>query len=115
MQTQHLVEELYFCEAECRKCYEECLLISIGHNNEKLNRCMILNQECADTCRIAAISIEKDSENADKFLNLCAEICEAAAIECEKHDYNHCQACAKACFKCAEMCLIFQQTPKEVY
>ena len=112
MQTQHLIEELYSCEARCKQSNEDCLLDS---ENETLKRCMILTQECADICRITANSFEMGSENAERFLILCSDICEECARECEKHSYNHCQECAHVCFKCAEMCLIFQQTPKEKY
>ncbi|PAV30537.1 hypothetical protein CIL05_05400 [Virgibacillus profundi] len=34
----------------------------------------------------------------------CAEICEAYGNECKKHDHDHCQRCAQACFDCAETC-----------
>ncbi|MGE7603049.1 four-helix bundle copper-binding protein [Peribacillus sp. NPDC097675] len=34
----------------------------------------------------------------------CAKIYENCGDECKKHDYEHCQNCAKACLTCAESC-----------
>ena len=105
MDKKKLIDELYFCAAQCTHCYDAC---RIEKNKEELEQCMLHDQDCADICRLTGQLLERDSENADKFLKLCSEICEVCAGECEKHSYEHCIQCAKVCRECAEMCLQHQ-------
>jgi hypothetical protein len=76
-------------------------------DNDHLMRCMMLDKECYEICRLTGSLLENDSENTDKFIKLCVEICEACAIECEKHPEEHCKRCAAECRKCIETCLAF--------
>lgn len=102
MENKNLIDTLYFCAAQCTHCYDAC---QREKEKENLHRCITLNEECADICRLTATRIEKNSENVEKFLRLCAEICESCAAECEKHSHmEHCKKCAEACRTCAEMC-----------
>ena len=105
MKNKTLVDELYFCAAQCTHCYDACHL---EKNQSEFERCMMLDQDCADICRLAGQVLERNSESGDKFLKLCSEICEACAIECEKHNREHCLQCAKVCRECSEMCLEHQ-------
>jgi uncharacterized protein DUF326 len=102
MQNKQLIAELYLCAAQCEACYKACLS---EKDKDKLQRCMVLDQECDDMCQLTARLLEKGSEYADKYLKLCAEICTACAEECRKHHHDHCQKCADECRKCAEMCM----------
>jgi response regulator RpfG family c-di-GMP phosphodiesterase len=103
MENKKLIDTLYFCAAQCTHCYDAC---QREKEKENLNRCIALDEECADICRLTATRLEKSSENSEKFLRLCAEICESCAAECEKHTHmEHCKKCAEACRTCAEMCL----------
>ena len=102
MQDKHLIDELYLCAAQCEACYKACLL---EKDKDKLQRCMILDQECNDICQLTGRLLEKGSEYADKYLKLCSEICSACAEECQKHHHDHCQKCAVECRRCAEMCM----------
>jgi len=101
MDTRKLIEELYLCSATCDACYKGCLEEA---DNDKLQRCMKLDKECLEICRLTGSLLEEDSENTDKFLRLCVEICNACAEECQEHHHEHCQKCAAECRRCAEMC-----------
>jgi hypothetical protein len=97
-----LTDSLYYCAAQCNHCYIAC-----GQEPDKkhLERCMMLDRECEDICRLTAQLLERHSENSSLFLKLCGQICEKCAAECAKHKHQHCQDCAEACRKCAALCL----------
>lgn len=101
MENKQLIEELYFCEAECKQFLKEYIA---ERENKKLKRCMMLAQECADICRVTAVVVERKSENSDEFLKLCAKICNYCAEECKKYNIDYCQKCAQVCSNCFEMC-----------
>jgi hypothetical protein len=102
METKKLIEELYFCAAQCQHCYDAC---RIENKKEELEQCMIADQDCADICRLAGQLLERNSPHAEILLKACGEMCEKCATECEKHDQmEHCKRCAEACRKCADMC-----------
>ena len=72
---------------------------------DMLHKCMMMVQDCADTCRLTAEVLERESENADIFLRVCIEICERCAAECDLHEHlDHCKASATASRDCAELC-----------
>jgi hypothetical protein len=103
MENKKIIDELYFCAAQCTRCYDACL---IEKDKDQLKRCMMLDQDCADICRLTGQLLERNSEDADLFLKLSADICERCARECEKHSHlEHCKKCAEVCRKCFEMCL----------
>lgn len=106
MSNKNLVEELYLCSAECDACAKAC---NEEEDRENLKRCIMLDKECLEICRLTGSLIEEDSENADKFVQLCVEICNACAIECQGHHHDHCQKCAAECRCCAEMCSEYLQ------
>jgi hypothetical protein len=109
MEYKELISELNACAAECNTCYEACLKEEdVAH----LERCMLLDKECYDTCELTARILERGSENKDLFLGLCAKICVACADECEQHHHEHCLKCAAACRTCAEKCIAQQSIIK---
>jgi len=97
-----MIDELYFCAAQFTHCYDAC---NIEKNKSELEMCMMLDQDCADICRLTGQLFERNSPSAERFLEWCAKICEDCAAECEKHPYEHCRQCATACRHCAGMCL----------
>lgn len=102
MENKEMIAQLNFCAAQCDRCHYACHRES---HKEALERCMILDQDCADICRLTSQLLERNSENAELFLKLCAEMCKRCAEECDKHtQLDHCKKCAEACRKCAEMC-----------
>lgn len=67
-------------------------------------RCIELDMDCAQICRLAAGYMARGSRFAEALCGLCAEICQACAQECAKHSMEHCQRCAAACRACAQEC-----------
>lgn len=94
--------------AACYACADACDLCAVSCLNEPepqhMARCIVLDMDCAQTCRLAAGFMARGSGFDNAACALCAGICEACAAECEKHDTDHCQACALACRLCAEEC-----------
>ncbi|MHB1278198.1 MAG: four-helix bundle copper-binding protein [Bacteroidia bacterium] len=102
MVNKTLVDELLLCAAECARCYTAC---QEEVDKEMLERCMLLDLDCEELCRLSVQVLERESENGPLFLKLCMEICDKCAEECEKHPkMEHCVRCAEACRKCANMC-----------
>jgi hypothetical protein len=89
------------CAAECEHCATACLS---EKQVESLTRCIRMDRDCADLCRLAAALMSRDSSFAREVCRLCAAICDACAAECERHDMEHCGRCAKACRTCATEC-----------
>ena len=102
MENKKIIEDLYFCAAQCNHCYDAC---NAEKEKKDLQRCMMFDQDCADICRLTGQLLERNSDNTDLFLRLCGKICEKCATECEKHlNMEHCKKCAEACRKCSAMC-----------
>src|SRR3546814_7834325 len=95
------IDACYACATECDHCAASCL----GEQDVKsMARCIKLDMDCAQICRLAASYMARGSEFAQALCRLCAEVCEACAAECAKHEMDHCQRCAQACRQCAEEC-----------
>ena len=89
------------CATACLQCAAACLK---EEDPKAMVRCIALDMECADLCRLAASSIARGDEHAKLLCALCAQVCEACANECAKHAMEHCQRCAAACKRCALAC-----------
>jgi hypothetical protein len=98
-----LIEALNNCAAECNHCATACLDEA---DVKMLTKCIRLDWDCADICRLAATLVARGSDHANHVLRECAEVCEACAEECEKHadHMEHCRKCAEACRHCVEVC-----------
>lgn len=106
MGQDKLILQLAECAATCEMCYTACL------NEDDVTmmaRCIELDRECADICRLTASILTRDSENKEKYVQLCAEICAACADECGKHDHEHCRKCSTMCEECAAACRKFSE------
>jgi hypothetical protein len=95
------IEACDACAAACDHCAVSCL-----HEAEPkpMSRCIALDIDCADVCRLASGAMARDSEHAQAICALCAQLCEACGTECGRHPMDHCQECAEACRRCAEAC-----------
>ena len=101
-QNQGLIDALAKCTAECSHCAAACL---DEQDVQLLARCIKLDIDCAEICKLAISFVSRGSEHAQHILNESAEICKACAEECEKHSrMEHCKRCAEACRHCAEVC-----------
>lgn len=95
------IEACYACAAACDHCAAACLQ---EQDVEAMARCIALDMDCAQICRLAAAYMARGSEFAKAVCQLCAEVCQACGDECAKHQMAHCQECAQACYRCAEEC-----------
>ncbi|MEO7150381.1 MAG: four-helix bundle copper-binding protein [Burkholderiaceae bacterium] len=100
--------DLQRCLQACYACADACDTCAIACLNEAdpapMSRCVALDVDCAQICRMAAGFMARSSEFDAAVCELCARVCEACAVECEHHTMDHCQACADACRRCALAC-----------
>ena len=90
------------CAAACLMCATACLAEA---DPRPMVRCIALDLECADICRLAAASIARGGAHMRAICALCAQACRSCAAECDKHSMDHCQRCAESCSRCADACL----------
>lgn len=89
------------CELACEHCADACL----GEEDvAALAKCIQLNHDCAELCRLAVLLMARDSHFAVAACELCATVCDACAAECEHHELEHCRECGAACRRCADEC-----------
>lgn len=89
------------CADACDHCLSACLLdADVGH----LARCIALDLECAQICRLLAGYAVRGSKFASRLAQMCATVCAACADECALHDHDHCRRCADACRACLGAC-----------
>lgn len=100
-QYHSCIEACQSCANECDHCATACLQETGAAD---MARCIALDMDCAQICRLASGYMARGSEFAPHLCALCAEICETCGEECARHDNDHCQRCAKACRRCAEEC-----------
>ena len=84
------------CAAACLQCATGCLS---EDDPTLMRRCITLDLQCADVCRLAAGSLARGDANLKAVLLLCADACHICAQECGKHSASHCQECANSCRK----------------
>lgn len=89
------------CALACDHCAVSCLREA---DPKPMARCIALDIDCAQICRLASAFMSRDSELASELCNACADVCEACGAECAKHDMDHCKRCAEACRRCAQEC-----------
>ena len=97
-----MVEALHKCAEECNYCATACL----DEKDPELVRCIKLNIDCADICRVTASFSARGSEHIMYLMKACAELCDACAEECGRHadKYDQCKKCAETCKTCVEEC-----------
>ena len=97
------------CMRACNDCAVACLQCAMACLHEAdpkpMARCIALDLECADICRLAVASMARGGEHMKAICALCAIACLGCAAECGKHNMDHCKHCAEACKRCAEACL----------
>lgn len=96
-----LIKKLDICIAACNFCASACLK---EEDVKMMAKCIALDIDCAEVCRTTAILLARDSPHGKHLLKECIELCDACATECGMHEYDHCQACAKACRECSDAC-----------
>jgi hypothetical protein len=101
-------QTLEACLAACQACATACLHCAVSCLGEPdpapMRRCIALDLDCADACRLTAAYLARDSAHLGDACELCAHLCRVCGDECGKHPMDHCQACAQACRVCAQAC-----------
>jgi hypothetical protein len=101
-------EQYHDCIEACNQCADACDHCATACLKEQdiaaLARCVQLDIDCAQICRLAAGVMARGGELAPQVCQLCADVCEACGEECARHQMDHCQACADACRRCAQAC-----------
>jgi hypothetical protein len=100
-QYQSCIDACNACAAACDMCSTACLK---EDDVKMMARCIALDMDCAQICRLAAGFMARGSEFASALCQLCAQVCQACGDECGKHQVQHCQYCAAACRRCADEC-----------
>lgn len=93
--------ECQACATACLQCAQACLR---EEDAKAMARCIALDIECADMCRLAATSIARGDRHMKEVCTLCAQVCQDCEVECFRHPMDHCQQCAHACQRCADAC-----------
>lgn len=100
-QFQSCIDACYACAVACDHCAASCLQ---EQDVKMMARCIALDMDCAQICRMAAAYMSRGSEFAGAICRACADVCQACGEECGKHQAQHCQECAQACRRCADEC-----------
>jgi hypothetical protein len=100
-QDKSCIEACNACADACDVCTSACLQ---EDDVKMMARCIALDIDCAQLCRLAAAVMTRGGEAASAICRACAEVCDMCADECGKHQMQHCQDCAEACRRCAAEC-----------
>lgn len=101
-QFQSCIDACNSCAEACGHCAASCLQ---EPDVKSMTRCIQLDIDCAEICRVAAGYMSRASELAGEVCETCAVVCDACAQECAKHSkMEHCRQSAEACRRCAEEC-----------
>lgn len=103
---RNLSFKLAECVLACNYCFNKCL---DEDDVKMMKECIKLDKECASICQFTLGMLYKNAHFMKAALDLCEKACEACGDECRKHNYDHCQQCAKACDECAKACREFMQ------
>jgi hypothetical protein len=98
---QECIDACNACADACDHCSTACLAEA---DVKMMARCIALDMDCAQICRLAAAYMARGSAFAGAICRQCADICSVCADECAQHQMDHCQQCAQACRRCAEAC-----------
>lgn len=96
-----MIEACNDCADICDVCAASCLR---EDDVKAMARCIALDIDCAQLCRLAAGAMSRGGEAASAICQACAQVCDMCAEECGKHQMQHCQDCATACRRCADEC-----------
>lgn len=100
-QYQSCIEACNDCADACDMCAAACLQ---EQDVKAMARCIALDIDCAQLCRLEAGVMARGSEAAAAVCQACADVCDMCADECGRHPMQHCQDCAAACRRCAAEC-----------
>ncbi|MFM9436739.1 putative membrane protein YgcG, partial [Janthinobacterium sp. CG_23.3] len=87
------IDACHLCANACDHCAVSCLAEA---DVARMARCIAVDVDCAQICRLAAGFMARGSESAAAVCRACVDACNACADECARHAMQHCQDCALA-------------------
>ena len=101
-----LVKVLTDCSKICRSLTTSPALdIAREHELPEIPKLIRLVNDCAASCDIAILLIERKSHIVVDFLQVCEELTMECAWECSKYGFEICKECSQACELVAKTCL----------
>lgn len=100
-----VVHVLRDCSTACRSLTTSPSLEVAREHHLDLQKLIRLVNDCAASCDIAVLLIERKSHIVIDFLQVCEELTMECAWECSKYGFDVCRDCADACEKVAKTCL----------
>jgi hypothetical protein len=113
-------QQFQSCIDACNACADACDYCSImclqEPDTKVMARCIALDIDCAQMCRVAAGFMSRGSELSRTICQACVEVCEDCRDECAQYQMEHCKECEKACHLCAQECQrMLSEMPAPVY
>lgn len=102
--VRHTISVLKECAKSCRSLSNFFSRNLLFCDDEKFVQ---LVNNCAATCDLALLLIERKSPIVADFLEVCEELALECAKACSDHSYDLSCQCVKACEKVANACLPF--------
>ncbi|WP_242345178.1 four-helix bundle copper-binding protein [Anaeromyxobacter terrae] len=105
----HMDEQMRRCIQECLSCFSVCEqtlahCLKKGGKHAAADHVKLL-MDCAESCRMSAALLSRESVFHLHQCATCAEICKACEESCEEFAGDaQMKACADACRSCAEAC-----------
>ena len=78
-QFKSCIDACFACAEACDHCAASCLQ---EKDVKAMARCIALDIDCAEICRLAAGYMSRGSECARDLCALCAQVCETCGEEC---------------------------------
>lgn len=101
-QMQRCIQECLSCFSVCEQTLAHCLKKGGKHADAGLVRALL---DCAESCRMSAAMMSRESAFHARQCALCADICKACEEACEAFGGDaQMKACADACRSCWESC-----------
>ena len=101
-----LVRVLADCSKICRNLtVSSDLNLVTNHALPELPKLIRLVNDCAASCDIAVLLIERKSHIVIDFLQVFEELAMECAWECSKYGFESCRKCSEACEQAAKICL----------
>jgi hypothetical protein len=101
-QMQRCIQECLSCFSVCEQTLAHCLRKGGKHAAPELVKVMV---DCAESCRMSAAMMSRESAFHARHCGLCADICKACEEACEEFAGDaQMKACADACRSCADAC-----------
>jgi uncharacterized protein DUF326 len=101
-QMQRCIQECLSCFTVCEQTLQHCLRKGGRYVEAEHVKLLV---DCAESCRMSAAMMSRESRYHGMHCAMCAEICKACEESCERFgDDAQMKACADACRSCSDAC-----------